>query len=1082
MSEISKGALTSENNSSFPNNNTGYITPTILRTFNQDMIDSLVDEISYTADSASVNTKITNLQNWSSSLDNDYVSETQFNAYTSSQTAESASFNTRINSLDPSGSAAAILSLNAATASLYAYTASNDAKWNTLGGQTGSYVTEAESGSFVTSVLAGGTPNVISVTKGNGTINTVTINNVTSASFAVSSSLAQNLVIIARNGNPSTLAAGTVVHITGASGDNPIFNTASFNTELLSANTLGVLRQSAASGADVDVLVNGIVTGVNTDPALGYVAGDIIYLSSSGQFTRVQPQAPNQVVTLGQVLRAQQNNGSIYVNINNGWELNELHNVAINSAANGDVLVYRSASGLWTNSSSIELGNATTGSNTFNGNQSITGSVSLTGDITARSASFQYVQTIYETASVIYSTGSNQFGDQLTDTQILSGSTQVQGLFTVNGVSPIYENQTGSMVVASASFATSASFAQTSISSSFAQTAQTAQTATTASFVQSASFAVNAGLLDGKDSTEFATTSSNVFVGNQIVSASVYVRNGDLFNIGVGTTVNPDLYLTESVVGQANIIKGWGDNPAAGGAGATQANYTGSLRITGSNNIVSLPQIRATGLGGGADQQGYISGSDNIIGGNLAGIYLNTGSQLFPKISNNQLSNQAAILMNFTTSSLAGGHPTIQLNSINAGTITLNSNSGSIQALSTNIVNAGGITSTQNFVTNVRPTITSNIINGNSVTINHISSSANLQSNIINSPVTVNNHLSSSGIATNQLNFNSNAVLGGSTGTGLGVWVSGSQSSNAARTIIDNLIGGKNIIVSSSFVSSSNSSLVASLIYGQNLVVNGNNSTTSGGSTFVGRFNDSGSLANSQDIVFAVGTGIAAGTRRTGLWIDTGSNTTISGSLSSKGNAAFSGSVDVSGSTTTLQNLGGIALAVRSGSVEITSPQGTGYFYSNLPITSSNLRINGPGIIADLFVSGVFSGNSTLNVAGNSYFTGSVFTSASVNGVVTNVTISSNTASLDFSKGNSFTVQLVSGSNTHIFPTNVKTGQTVNVKVNTVAGAGVTFQSIVKQVSGSGYVPTPATGVDILTMVTFDTTSDVYLANVKNLI
>jgi len=1104
MSEISKGALTSENNSSFPNNNTGYITPTILRTFNQNMIDSLVDEISYTADSASVNTKITQLQqfsssldatfatdaqltalstsiavtdltqstniaalqSWSSSLDNDYVSETQFNAYTSSQTAESASFNTRINALDPSGSAAAILSLNAATASLYAYTASNDSKWNTLGGQTGSYVTEAESGSFVTSVLAGGTPNVISVTKGNGTINTITVNNVTSASFAFTASEARNIVLIARNGNASSLPAGTVVHITGASGDNPIFNTASFDSELLSANTLGILRTTAVSGADVEVLVNGIVTGVNTDPANGYVAGDIIYLSSSGQFTRVQPQAPNQIVTLGQVLRAQQNNGSIYVNITNGWELNELHNVAINSVADGDVLVYRSGSGLWTNSSSIELGNATTGSNTFNGNQSITGSVSLTGDITARSASFQYVQTIFETASIIYSSGSNQLGDELSDTQTLSGSVKVQGLFTVNGVSPVYENQTGSMTV---------------LSASFAQTAQTAVTATTSSYVQSASFAENAGLLDGKDSSEFATTGSNTFLGNQTISASLYVRGGDINHISNNTTLNPDLYLTESLAGQVNIIKGWGENPSVGGAGTLQANYTGSIRITGSNNTVAMPQIRPTSIGGGVDQTGYISGSDNVIASNNAGIFLNTGSQLFPKTQNNQIGVNAAILMNFTTSSLSGGHPTLSSNTLAASILTINHNSGSITSLSNNWVNAGALTTTQNFVTNTRPTISNNIIVGNATTINHISSSVTYTANIANSPVTVNNHLSSSGISNNNLSITDNIFLGGTSATGHTIYVSGSQSSNASRQIADNLIGGRGISISSSFASSSNSNLLSSLVYGQALIVSGNHGTF-GGTTFVGRYNESGSLANAQDIVFAVGTGTSISARRTGLWIDSGSNTNISGTLEVIGNSAFTGSVDVSGSTLTLNRDGGIALKVLSGSVEVTSPQGTGYFYSNLPITSSNLRINGPGIIADLFVSGVFSGNSTLNVAGNSYFTGSVFTSASVNGVVTTVTTSSNTASLDFSKGNSFTVQLVSGSNTHIFPTNVQTGQTVNVKVNSVAGAGVTFQSTIKQVSGSGYVPTPATGVDILTMVTFNTTSDVYLANVKNLI
>jgi hypothetical protein len=38
------------------------------------------------------------------------------------------------------------------TSSFNSYTSSNDGKWNTLGGQTGSFVTEAETGSFVTNV------------------------------------------------------------------------------------------------------------------------------------------------------------------------------------------------------------------------------------------------------------------------------------------------------------------------------------------------------------------------------------------------------------------------------------------------------------------------------------------------------------------------------------------------------------------------------------------------------------------------------------------------------------------------------------------------------------------------------------------------------------------------------------------------------------------------------------------------------------------------------------------------------------------------------------------------------------------
>ena len=80
MAELNKAALTSENNNSFPNNNTGFITPDLLRTFNQNMIDSMVDEISYNADSASFSSSIALLKDFSSSLDNTYATDAQLSA------------------------------------------------------------------------------------------------------------------------------------------------------------------------------------------------------------------------------------------------------------------------------------------------------------------------------------------------------------------------------------------------------------------------------------------------------------------------------------------------------------------------------------------------------------------------------------------------------------------------------------------------------------------------------------------------------------------------------------------------------------------------------------------------------------------------------------------------------------------------------------------------------------------------------------------------------------------------------------------------------------------------------------------
>ena len=67
MSELSKQALQVENTTSFPNNTTGYITPTLLRTFNSNVIDSTVNQTVYTSNSGSWNISISNLNAFTAS-------------------------------------------------------------------------------------------------------------------------------------------------------------------------------------------------------------------------------------------------------------------------------------------------------------------------------------------------------------------------------------------------------------------------------------------------------------------------------------------------------------------------------------------------------------------------------------------------------------------------------------------------------------------------------------------------------------------------------------------------------------------------------------------------------------------------------------------------------------------------------------------------------------------------------------------------------------------------------------------------------------------------------------------------------
>ena len=124
---------------------------------------------------------------------------------------------------------------------------------------------------------------------------------------------------------------------------------------------------------------------------------------------------------------------------------------------------------------------------------------------------------------------------------------------------------------------------------------------------------------------------------------------------------------------------------------------------------------------------------------------------------------------------------------------------------------------------------------------------------------------------------------------------------------------------------------------------------------------------------------------------------------------------------------------------------------------------------------------ASLDVSGSANMSNGITITGSVLGNVTALTISSNTASLNLTSGSFYTLQLVSGSNTHINPSNIRAGQTVSLLVSTTGSATVSFPSTVLQPSGSSYTPTTTTGKDVLTFISFDTTN-LYLASVKNLI
>jgi len=158
----------------------------------------------------------------------------------------------------------------------------------------------------------------------------------------------ENLVKVFNN-SASTITKGQVVAVNGAQGQRPAVVLADADSEPLSAATLGIADEDIAAGAEGFASTFGVIRGIDTS---GFTAGQPVYLSqTAGAYTATRPAAPAHTVFLGWIIKVNASSGEIFLNINNGWELDELHNVLISSPVNGNTLIYDQAVGVWKNAS-----------------------------------------------------------------------------------------------------------------------------------------------------------------------------------------------------------------------------------------------------------------------------------------------------------------------------------------------------------------------------------------------------------------------------------------------------------------------------------------------------------------------------------------------------------------------------------------------------------------------------------------------------------------------------------------------------------------------------------------------------------
>ncbi len=269
-------------------------------------------------------------------------------------------------------------------------------------------------GTYVNAVI-GTSPASVVTASGTSTVS-IDQSAITGATAATNAQVVRFLV---KNTTGTTITKGSAVYVSGATGDNALISLASATSETTSSKTLGITAEDIATDAFGYVIEAGYLTNIDTSAT---TAGAAVWLGNTpGSLVFVNPPAePSHAVYLGVVVRVQSNNGSILVKVQNGYEIDELHDVSAASPTDLDILQYKGSSSLWTKASISNAGiaasvhthpyqDAGTYVTAVNGTAPITSSTDTAGIVTVGlSASYQtagtYVTAVNGSAPIATST------------------------------------------------------------------------------------------------------------------------------------------------------------------------------------------------------------------------------------------------------------------------------------------------------------------------------------------------------------------------------------------------------------------------------------------------------------------------------------------------------------------------------------------------------------------------------------------------------------------------------------------------------------------------------------------------------
>ena len=326
-----------------------------------------------------------------------------------------------------------------------------------------------------------------------------------------------NVLVQVRNTTGATLTKGTLVYMSGATGQIPTVSKALATSDATSAQTLGMMSADLANNSNGYVTVIGLLSNMNTS---AFADGDQLYLSgtTAGTYTATKTYAPIHLVYVGFVEYAHPTQGKIFVKVQNGYELDEIHNVSAQSPVTGQTIVYNSGTSLWEK-------------NTVSLTAGVNGTLPLanggTGQTTA-SAAFNALSPVTTTGDLIIGNGTNsatRLGIGANNYVLTSNGTTATWAAATGGVTQIIAGTnvtispaggTGAVTINASGGGGSSAYTRTTFTATAGQTAFTVTYAV--GYLQ---IYVNGVLLTGSD---YTATSGTGFTLNVACAAGDIVE------------------------------------------------------------------------------------------------------------------------------------------------------------------------------------------------------------------------------------------------------------------------------------------------------------------------------------------------------------------------------------------------------------------------------------------------------------------------------------------------------------------------------------------------------------------------------